>query len=179
MVVSGSVVALVHMFWHTQVDFSYTPKLHVAFCPIFVHTFWVSSSPWTPSYFSPYFCQTSIFQLFWAFFVKVSESNPILHFAFFCPPLFELYALNPMLYFARFLSTPFELYALNSILLLTLFLSKLQFFSCFEHFSTRCQNRTPCYISGRFCPVKSKIKPYNQPLLNTEHPEHPEHPKTL
>ena len=71
-----------------------------------------------------------------------------------------------MLHFAPFLSAPFELCALNSILLFTSFLSKLQFFSCFEHFSTRCQNRTPFYISGRFCPAKPKINPWN-PTLNT------------
>ena len=46
--------------------------------------------------------------------MKVSDSNPILHFV-------------------PFLSTPFEL-SLNPILLFTLFLSKLQFFSCFEFF---------------------------------------------
>ena len=126
----------------------------------------------------------------------------MLHFAPFLSP-FELYALNSILLFTLclsnfqlfsafffregvriephitlcvFLSTPFELHALNPILLSTSFLSKLQFFSCFEHFSTRCQNRTPCYISGRFCPAKPKIKPYNQPLEpHTEHPKLPKH----
>ena len=37
----------------------------------------------------------------------------------------------------------------------TSYLSNLHLFSCFEHFSRKCQNRT-FYISGRFCP---KIKP--------------------
>ena len=58
-------------------------------------------------------------------------------------------------------------------------------------FSTRCQNQTPCYILGRFCPAKPKIEPHNQPLkphteildtlntLNTLHtPNTQKHPKT-
>ena len=79
---------------------------------------------------------------------------------------------NPILHFAPFLSTPFELYALNLILCFSLFLSKLQFFSCFDHFlSRRCEIRTPYCISGRLCPAKPKIKPHNQPLEpHTEHP---------
>ena len=77
---------------------------------------------------------------------------------------------STMLHFARFLSTPLKLYALNPISLFTSFLSKLQFFSCSEHFSTRCQNRTVCYISGRFRPGKPQIKPYNQPTEHTKKP---------
>ena len=55
-----------------------TPEHHIAFRPIFCPPL-LSCTPWTPSYFLPYCCPTSIFQLFWAFFFfdKVSESNPI------------------------------------------------------------------------------------------------------
>ena len=84
--------------------------------------------------------------------------------------LVDLSSFQLHVVFFAFLSTPSELHT-----------------SCLKHFSTSCQSRTPCCISGRFCPAKPKIKT-NQPTLKnhteTTHPTHPthhtrEHPKHL
>ena len=57
-----------------------------------------------------------------------------------------------MLHFAPFLSTPFELYALNPMLHFAPFLSKLQFFSCFEHFFDKVSESNPILHFAFFCP---------------------------
>ena len=72
---------------------------------------------------------------------------------------------------------------LNSILLFTSFLSKLHFFSCFEHFSTRCQNRTHVTFGVVFVRPNPKLNPETPPqtpytpqntlnTLNTPNPKH-------
>ena len=57
----------------------YTPKPHVAFCPIFVHPCWVIRPEHHLTFYF-IFVQLQFFSCFEYFFVKVSESNPMLHF---------------------------------------------------------------------------------------------------
>ena len=64
------------------------------------------------------------------------------------------YTPEPLLHVATFLSTPFEFFALNPILLFTSCLSKLQFFSCFEHFFVKVSESNPIlhfrsFLSGQ------------------------------
>ena len=61
--------------------------------------------------------------------------------------------------------------------LFTSCLSKLHFSAVLSIFSTRCQNRTSCHISGRFCPPKPKVNPTTPLERHTEHPQHLKHPK--
>ena len=69
-----------------QVDFSFSPEPHIAFCPIFVHPF----EEYAPELLLTFYLivvQPSIFSYFEHFFEKVSESNSILHFgSFFVQP---------------------------------------------------------------------------------------------
>ena len=111
----------------------------------------------------------------------------MLHFAPFFSTPFELYALNsillftlflsnfnfsdvlrfffregvriePHITFCVFLSTPFELYARTPSYFLPHFCPNFNFSAVV----------TPCYISGRFCPAKPKIKTL-QPTPGTPH----------
>ena len=64
----GATWTFVEVLWDTgAVDFSYTPELHIAFCPIFVHPFEEDAlNPF--SRFTSFFVQSSTFQLFLSIF---------------------------------------------------------------------------------------------------------------
>ncbi len=128
----------------TQVDFTYTPEPHLIVCLIFV--------------------QLQFFSCFEHFFREGVRIEPHVTLCVFLSTPFNLYA-RTMLHFAPFLSTPFWIIRPEPLLTVHVIFVQTSIFELFwAFFLTRCQNRTPCYISGLFCPAKPKIKPYNQPL---------------
>ena len=92
--VQGSGFRVQFRFWgrkqkqHRKVNFSYTPEPHIACCPIFVRHFELYPLN-SILLFTSFLSNHQLFRCLNSFFFleKVSQSNPILHFAFFYPPL--------------------------------------------------------------------------------------------
>ena len=77
-----------------------------------------------------------------------------------CVPVDFSYTPEPQIAFCSIFCPPFRGVRPEPLLTFYIIFVQPSFFSCFEHFSRRCQNRTAYYISG-FCPAETKIKPQN------------------